>query len=197
MPHSQHDVGDFLRFLAEHCPGLRFALEMTWEARSFRGDELPTIHIADASTSVILYLNVHLPNFVHGHDALTVQQLLHGWENQAHVQTLTDAPLTLAVLAGRFQMVHGQINKFHGIIVPNENLEVPVYTEAEFTTKRYVLNSFIAHEGDTSSSGHYYAVLRYDGAYYRADDNSSAKLMNSVQFKQSCRQSYLFFYQSS
>ena len=48
MPHSQHDAGDFLRFLAEHCPGLRFALEMTWEARSFRGDELPCLHIADA-----------------------------------------------------------------------------------------------------------------------------------------------------
>ena len=112
-------------------------------------------HCRRYTTSVTLYLSVLSPNFADGHEAWTAQQLLHGWENQAHVHALTDAPLTLAVLAGRFQTVHGQIRKFHGTIIPNESLEVPVYTEADFITKRYVLNSFIAHEGDTSSSGHY------------------------------------------
>ena len=174
--------------------GLQYALELKWEARRYESDDDPA-HIADASTSEILYLDIPLEDASStGHYML--QQLLHAWENQANIHALTEPPLTLAVLAGRFQMIGGDIHKYHGNIVPNEYLEVPVYSTAGFLTKRYMLNSYIIHVGITPYSGHYAAVLKDGPAYMRADDNDVARIMTEAEFQRSCSQSYLFFYQS-
>ena len=91
-------------------------------------------------------------------------------------------------------MVDGCIQKFHGAIIPNEYLEIPIYTATEFRTKRCQLNSFITHIGDTMFSGHYAAVLKTATSYMKADENAPARSMNHAQFKQCCRQGFLFFY---
>ena len=196
MPHSQHDVGEFLRYFVQQSGGLKFALELSWEARLLNGGADDDALRRDVTNSEVLVIDPYLADATHRGDSVMLQQLIHAWENQAYIHALTERPLILAILIGRFSNDGGHIRKYHGKIIPNVFLEIPVFDTDGFHAKRYELNSFVAHSGSTPFAGHYTAVFRHGSTYLKADDGLVAQPLNDVQFQQMCSQGYLFFYQS-
>ena len=62
------------------CDGLKFALELSWEARISSGTDGQDIRVMGASTSEILYIDVQPSAPVNRGHAVTLQQLLRCWE---------------------------------------------------------------------------------------------------------------------
>ena len=195
MPHSQHDVGEFLRYFVQQSGGLKYALELSWEARLFNGADDDAVR-TDVTNSEVLVIDPYLADATHRGDSVMLQHLIHAWENQAYIHALTERPLILAILIGRFSNEGGRIRKYHGKIIPNEFLEIPVFDINSFHAKRYELNSFVAHSGSTPFAGHYTAVFRHGSMCLKADDGLVAQPLDDVQFQQMCSQGHLFFYQS-
>ena len=195
MPHSQHDVGEFLRYFVQQSGGLKYALELSWEAKLFNGADDDAVR-TDVTNSEVLVIDPYLADATHRGDSVMFQHLVHAWENQAYIHALTERPLILAILIGRFSNDCGHIRKYHGKIIPNEFLEIPVFDIDSFHAKCYELNSFVAHSGSTPFAGHYTAVFRHGSTCLKADDGFVAQPLDDVQFQQMCSQGYLFFYQS-
>ena len=180
---------------SQQSGGLKYALELSWEARLFNGADDDAVR-ADVTNSEVLVIDPYLADATHRGDSLMLQHLVHAWENQAYIHALTERPLILAILIGRFSNDGGHIRKYHGKIIPNEFLEIPVFDINSFHAKRYELNSFVAHSGSTPFAGHCTAVFRHGSTYLKADDGLVAQPLDDVQFQQMCSQEYLFFYQS-
>ena len=175
--------------------GRKCALELSWEARLFNGADDGAVRTG-VTNSEILVIDPYLADATHRGDSVMLQQLIHAWENQAYVHALTERPLILAVLIARFSNEGGHIRKYHGKIIPNEFFKIPLFDIDRFHTKRYELNSFVAHSGSTPFAGHYTAVLRNGSTYLKADDGLVAQPLEDVQFQQMCSPGFLFFYQS-
>ena len=194
-PHSQHDVGEFLRYLLGKCPRIQHHFQFHWEARRAHGPGLETVQILDAADSVILVLDSNVRD---ADDSLletvTIQQLIHEWECQESTHGFSSVPEKLAILAGRFQMVDGRLVKRHLHILPNQKIYILTYAADVFCTSGFRLNSYIEHGGEDLHSGHYTAVLHFNNTIWKADDNATMSLMNEQQVRDGFSRTYMFFY---
>ena len=194
-PHSQHDVGEFLRYLLGKCPRIQHHFQFHWEARRAHGSGLETVQILDAADSVILVLDSNIRDADNSLlETVTIQQLIHEWECQESTHGFSPVPEKLATLAGRFQMVDGRLVKRHVHIIPNQKIYIPTYAADVFCTSGFRFNSYIEHGGEDLHSGHYTAVLHFNNTMWKADDNATRSLMNEQQVRDGFSRTYMFFY---
>jgi len=74
--------------------------------------------------------------------------------------------------------------------ITNLNLTNIPQTELRFENKRYVLSSAVFHHGPGFNEGHYTAVLRKVGKFYKANDATISK----CPWPRNSKDLYLLFY---
>lgn len=63
-------------------------------------------------------------------------------------------------------------------------------TELKFGNKRYVLSGAVFHHGTSLHEGHYTAILRKNGKFYRANDG----IISECSWPRNSKDLYLLFY---
>ena len=166
-PGSQHDVAEFLQFLA---PASTF-LACRWEARI---DELG-IRVEDSGTVPIL-----LPPMAQEAEPVTIQSLIDCWMAQPSVHALIDSPSCVVLQLNRFhRQDDGQwVKSAKRVIVP-QTCSVPFFDGSLlFGFRRFRFRSGVFHIGQAPTSGHYRTVLAHeDGQLYLTDDGVPAVKM--------------------
>ena len=176
-PHSQHDAGEFVQFLASHLHVDHARYE--WQAR----EEAPSgqVIVRDRGCFWPLILSLPLktdnpsqssqPSHVAG---ISVQRLIIQWRNQPARHAACDLPPWLPLQVSRFNAAHEKITTpVH--FSPAIYLPVFTGTSLQTTSVRYALHSVIFHIGRSKFSGHYRTALCQSGQLrFLTDDGVEA-----------------------
>ena len=92
-PDAQHDVAEFLQFMAQQCQGLADMAGASWVARM----EVPE-RLVQSDSGFSCPLGLLPPSC----DCVSVAQLVQSWHLQDHAHALLYAPPVLVFQAGRF-----------------------------------------------------------------------------------------------
>ena len=176
-PHSQHDAGEFVQFLASHLHADHARYE--WQAR----EEAPTgqILVQDRGSFWSLILSLPLqpdnpsqtsqPHHVAG---ISVQKLVIQWRNQPARHAACALPPWLPLQVSRFNAAHAKITT---PVHFSQAIYLPVFTgdSLQTTSVRYALHSVIFHIGRSKFSGHYRTALCLHGQLrFLTDDGVAA-----------------------
>ena len=176
-PHSQHDAGEFVQFLASHLHVDHARYE--WQAR----EEAPSGQVIVRDRGCFWPLILSLPLQTDGpsqsaqssHVAgISVQRLVIQWRNQPARHAACDLPPWLPLQVSRFNAAHEKITtpvRFSPAIY------LPVFTGTglQTTSIRYALHSVIFHIGRSKFSGHYRTALCQSGQLrFLTDDGVEA-----------------------
>ena len=133
-----------------------------------------------------------------GDGCVAMQQLVDLWHRQDRVHAALRCPENLVLQASRFHFdVHtGVAEKLCYEIIPDHELLFPVFEEGmSIVHMRFRLCSFALHLGSAPDRGHYKVImLASDNSLHVFDDNVVATSCCDREFRDSCRNSYLFFY---
>ena len=182
-PHSQHDAGEFVQFLASHLHADHARYE--WQAR----EEAPTgqILVQDRGSFWPLILSLPLqpdnpsqssqPHHVAG---VSVQKLVIQWRNQPARHAACDLPPWLPLQVSRFNAAHAKITT---PVHFSQAIYLPVFTGEglQTTSVRYALHSVIFHIGRSKFSGHYRTALCLHGQLRFLTDDGVAAAPASAQ----------------
>ena len=170
----QRDVCEYIMFILQKCQDTPF--RGSWEARVMCPHG---IHVADSGSCEAA---IALEPSVAGH--WTLQDAVHEWHHQAHINALKDVPQWLVLRVNRFQQdASGGANKIRSAMGWTPELRIPAFRDATLNVieVRYRLRACIVHLGEHVMTGHYRALLvrdadEVDGNELRyCDDGIKAK----------------------
>ena len=176
-PHSQHDAGEFVQFLASHLHVDHARYE--WQAR----EEAPSGQVIVRDRGCFWPLILSLPLQTDGpsqsvpssHVAgISVQRLVIQWRNQPARHAACDLPPWLPLQVSRFNAAHEKITT---PVHFSPAIYLPVFTGTglQTTSIRYALHSVIFHIGRSKFSGHYRTALCQSGQLrFLTDDGVEA-----------------------
>ena len=174
MPASQHEVADFQQHLSDRLRPL--LLDGEGQSRHLSGPE--QVAISDrGSIRAPIVLHLHME-----HVNESLRGCVDRWHKQARATNglLKDYDVTFLQLA-RYETTAHAVRKDRTRVVITPKITIPVFGRGLKTFRAtYVVSSIITHHGDTTTSGHYNALLLEPGALPRgscweADDDRPAK----------------------
>ena len=77
-----------------------------------------------------------------------------------------------------------------------DQVSIPLMWNPNKIKGPYKLKGAIVHQGLSSTSGHYYALINQNGKFYIVNDNDTSEL-TCAQFLQELKNAYLVFYEKS
>ena len=195
-PNRQHDIGEFLQFLAPKlAPGHDHD---RWQARELSAES--AIQVMDQGTLWPLALTASLaaspqsqdPNPVPCDTPVSLQKLVIQWRNQAARHAMMSEPAWLPLQVSRFD---SQGYKHYRQVHISDAVYLPSFVGDTLQTKsqRYQLKAVIFHLGDTLLAGHYRAALCEAGRIVSiTEDGLTAQPANEADVQAVYSNAYVF-----
>ena len=174
-PHRQHDVGEFLQFIAPRLAST-FSSD-AWHARQLSA--IGETQVLDQGTLWPLTVNTPLapqpqqpgpaPNA--SSSPVSLQKLVIQWRNQAARHALLAEPMWLPLQVSRFD---AQGRKTFDSVQISSAVYLPRFVDNTLhtTSTRYHITAVIFHLGDSPQRGHYRTAFYKDGRIVgMTDDN--------------------------
>ena len=171
----QHDICEFFSHLA--CRMQSTPFQGTWNARFLEAGRI-CVHDSGDCTNM---LTLDVPTSGHWQ----LQDLVNNWRGQAFVHALESTPQWLAIRLNRFNQVglSGEIRKVRTRMVWAAEIRVPTFVDStlDVVLTSNVVQAFAVHLGNSTSAGHYTALLHnaHSGALHYCDDQVKPVLLGS------------------
>ena len=171
-PDRQHDVGEFLQFLA---PKLAIGHGRDrWQAREL--SEAHAVQVMDQGTLWPLTLTAPLVPLPQSADSVScnqpvsLQKLVIQWRNQAARHAMLSEPAWLPVQVSRFD---SQGHKTSRPVQISDAVYLPSFVghTLQTTSHRYQLTAIIFHVGESLLAGHYRTALCANGSIVSITDD--------------------------